>query len=232
MTTDEVLAEVGPRLRRIRKERGATLAGLSEATGISVSTLSRLESGLRKPSLELLLPIAQAHQVPLDELVGAPAVQHGGGQERERRSGTQNVAGIVGMATALDVTVAEREATVQRVGGLRDHLVDQLLRAIPGAFETVPRELKVAGNAHVCVPGVESEALLVLLDDGGVCASAGSSCASGAMEPSHVLTAMGLPSRAISGGLRMTLGRTTTDYEVDLALKVIPDAVAHLRETA
>ncbi|MGW1064192.1 helix-turn-helix domain-containing protein [Streptomyces aureus] len=73
-TTDEVLAEVGPRLRRIRKERGATLAGLSEATGISVSTLSRLESGLRKPSLELLLPIARAHQVPLDELVGAPPV--------------------------------------------------------------------------------------------------------------------------------------------------------------
>ncbi|MET9898956.1 XRE family transcriptional regulator [Streptomyces sp. NPDC006446] len=72
--TDEVLAEVGPRLRRIRKDRGATLAGLSEATGISVSTLSRLESGLRKPSLELLLPIARAHQVPLDELVGAPPV--------------------------------------------------------------------------------------------------------------------------------------------------------------
>lgn len=71
---DEVLAEVGPRLRRIRKERGATLAGLSEATGISVSTLSRLESGLRKPSLELLLPIARAHQVALDELVGAPPV--------------------------------------------------------------------------------------------------------------------------------------------------------------
>lgn len=70
--TDEVLAEVGPRLRRIRKERGATLAGLSAATGISVSTLSRLESGLRRPSLELLLPIARAHQVPLDELVGAP----------------------------------------------------------------------------------------------------------------------------------------------------------------
>ncbi|MDQ0954285.1 transcriptional regulator with XRE-family HTH domain [Streptomyces phaeochromogenes] len=72
--TDDVLAEVGPRLRRIRKERGATLAGLSSATGISVSTLSRLESGLRKPSLELLLPIARAHQVPLDELVGAPQV--------------------------------------------------------------------------------------------------------------------------------------------------------------
>jgi transcriptional regulator with XRE-family HTH domain len=72
---DEVLAEVGPRLRRIRKERGATLAGLSGATGISVSTLSRLESGLRKPSLELLLPIARAHEVALDELVGAPAVR-------------------------------------------------------------------------------------------------------------------------------------------------------------
>ncbi|MFE1881711.1 helix-turn-helix domain-containing protein [Streptomyces diastatochromogenes] len=73
-TTEGVLAGVGPRLRRIRKEREVTLAALSEATGISVSTLSRLESGLRKPSLELLLPIAQAHQVPLDELVGAPPV--------------------------------------------------------------------------------------------------------------------------------------------------------------
>ncbi|MFE9609560.1 helix-turn-helix domain-containing protein [Streptomyces sp. NPDC006012] len=72
--TGEVLAEVGPRLRRIRKERGATLAGLAETTGISVSTLSRLESGLRKPSLELLLPIARAHRVPLDELVGAPPI--------------------------------------------------------------------------------------------------------------------------------------------------------------
>ncbi|MEU9735447.1 XRE family transcriptional regulator [Streptomyces sp. NPDC048002] len=74
MSTEEVLAGVGPRLKQMRKEREVTLAALSEATGISVSTLSRLESGLRKPSLELLLPIAQAHQVPLDELVGAPAV--------------------------------------------------------------------------------------------------------------------------------------------------------------
>ncbi|MEU0970557.1 XRE family transcriptional regulator [Streptomyces sp. NPDC005917] len=74
MTTDDVLAEVGPRLRRLRKEREVTLAALSETTGISVSTLSRLEAGLRKPSLELLLPIAKAHQVPLDELVGAPPV--------------------------------------------------------------------------------------------------------------------------------------------------------------
>ncbi|MEU9150442.1 XRE family transcriptional regulator [Streptomyces sp. NPDC048417] len=74
MTTDDVLAGVGPRLRKLRKEREVTLAALSETTGISVSTLSRLEAGLRKPSLELLLPIAQAHQVPLDELVGAPPV--------------------------------------------------------------------------------------------------------------------------------------------------------------
>lgn len=73
--TKDVLAEVGPRLRRMRKEKGVTLAGLSETTGISVSTLSRLESGLRKPSLELLLPIARAHQVPLDELVGVPSVR-------------------------------------------------------------------------------------------------------------------------------------------------------------
>lgn len=154
---------------------------------------------------------------------------HGGGQERERRSGTQNVAGIVGMAAALTATVIERESLVERVAPLRDRLVDQLLAMVPDGFETGDRASKVAGNAHLCFPGVESEALLVLLDEAGIYASAGASCSSGAMEASHVLLAMGIAPKVAMSSLRLSLGRTTTDHEIELALKVIPDAVRRLR---
>jgi cysteine desulfurase len=156
-------------------------------------------------------------------------IVHGGGQERDRRSGTHNVAGIVGMAAAMRATVDGRDATVARVGLLRDRLADGLLAAIPGTVETGTRDGRVAGSCHVRFPGVESEALLVLLDDAGVCASAGSACASGAMEPSHVLAAMGVPRAEALGSLRLSLGVTTTDDEVDVALKTVPEAVARLR---
>jgi len=99
---------------------------------------------------------------------------------------------------------------------------------VGGARETGDRAAKVAGNCHLRFPGVESETLLVLLDDAGVCASAGSSCASGAMEPSHVLVAMGVPTGEALSSVRLTLGPTTTGADVDLALKVVPDAVARL----
>ena len=153
----------------------------------------------------------------------------GGGQERDRRSGTHNVAGIVGMAAAMEVTVARRAATVARVAPLRDRLADGLLAAVPDSAETGDRDAKVAGNCHVSFAGVESEALLVLLDGAGVCASAGSACTSGAMEPSHVLTAMGVPRERALGSLRLTLGTTTTEADVDLALAAVPEAVARLR---
>jgi cysteine desulfurase len=158
-------------------------------------------------------------------------ILHGGGQEQERRSGTHNLAGIVGMARAMTETVASRAATVERVARLRDRLVDGLLAEVSGAVETGPRDLdrKIAGNAHLRFPGVESESLLILLDDAGVCASAGSACASGAIEPSHVLVAMGVPAGEALGSLRLSLGATTTGDDIDLALKVVPDAVARLR---
>jgi cysteine desulfurase len=160
----------------------------------------------------------------------APIV-HGGGQERERRSGTHNLAGIVGMAAAMAATVASRVVTVDRVRRQRDRLLDGLLAAVPEAVETGARtpDRKIAGNAHVRIPGVESEALLFLLDEAGICASAGSACASGAVEPSHVLTAMGVPRVEALGSLRLSLGTTTTDADVDLALKAVPEAVVRLR---
>jgi cysteine desulfurase len=153
----------------------------------------------------------------------------GGGQERGRRSGTSNVAGIVGMAAALALTTERREATVARLRALRDRLADGLVATVPGLTETGRRDRKVAGSCHVCVDGVESECLLVLLEDRGVCASAASSCSSGAMDPSHVLAAMGVPRERAAGSLRLTLGWTSTDEDVDLALAAVPDAVDQLR---
>jgi cysteine desulfurase len=153
----------------------------------------------------------------------------GGGQERERRSGTQNVAGIVGMAAAAAATVEARKEVVDRVGALRDRLADGLLARVPGAVETGRRAAKVAGNCHVCFEGVEAEALLYLIEQDGVIASAGSSCTSGAQEPSHVLTAMGVPRSLALGAVRLSLGADSTDADVDRALEVVPRAVERLR---
>ena len=152
----------------------------------------------------------------------------GGGQERERRSGTHNVAGIVAFAEALRLTDLERSTEVPRLAALRDRLVDSLVEQV-GAIETVSRHRKVAGSAHVCFEGVENEALLYLLDEAGVCASAASACAAGAMEPSHVLAAMGVPRHVAAGALRLTLGRTTTDDDIDRASTAIVGAVRRLR---
>jgi len=159
--------------------------------------------------------------------------QVGGGQERERRGGTQDVAGIVAMATAIRLTVDQRAATVERVTRLRDRLADGLRAAIPDVLETAApdgdRAGLTAGLCHLCIPGIESEALLFLLEQADVSAAAAASCASGAMEPSHVLAAMGIPRDLAFGSLRLSLGWCSTDAEVDLALEVIPPAVARLR---
>lgn len=154
---------------------------------------------------------------------------HGGGQERDRRSGTHNVAGIAAMAAAMQATVDTRAAAVERAARLRDRLADGLLAAVPGAIETGKRSTKVAGNCHVRFPGVEAEALLLLLDEAGVCAAAGSACAAGAVDPSHVLVAMGLSADEARSSVRLSLGPSTTDDEVDLALEVVPEAVNRLR---
>jgi cysteine desulfurase len=154
----------------------------------------------------------------------------GGGQERERRSGTHNVAGIVAAAVALTQTDAERDPERARLGALRDRLVGILSEGVEGLVETVPPASKVAGSAHVCISGIESEALLFLLDEAGVCASAASACASGAMEPSHVLAAMGVERDLAVGALRLSLGHTTTADDVERGGAAIVDAVRRLRE--
>ncbi len=159
----------------------------------------------------------------------------GGGQERERRGGTQNVAGIAAMAVAATETVAERPTAVPRVAALRDRLADGIRSRVDGVVETgVPagtddRSAKTANLCHLCFEGIESEALLFLLEKDDIMASAASSCASGAMEPSHVLAAMGFDRDLAFGSLRLSLGYDTTDADVDAAIGSVPAAVERLR---
>ena len=153
----------------------------------------------------------------------------GGGQERDRRSGTHNVSGIIATAKALEVTDKTRAEEMVRVTKLRDRLVDEIRAQVDGVLETVPREHRVPGVAHLCFSGLENEALLFLLDQADVYASAASACASGAMEPSHVLEAMGVERSWSNGALRLSLGHTTTDAEIDLAVSAIVSAVNQLR---
>ncbi len=130
---------------------------------------------------------------------------------------------------ALRLIDAERDSEAIRVGMLRDQLVKGLQSQLDGVVETVPTDRKVAGSAHVCIAGVESEALLFLLDEADVCASAASACASGAMEPSHVLRAMGVDRSTAMGALRLSLGHATTEADIDRATDVIVAAVHRLR---
>jgi cysteine desulfurase len=155
----------------------------------------------------------------------------GGGQERGHRSGTTDVASVVATAVALAETDAERSVEVARVASLRDRFLAGLI-AVGGVESTVPTDVSVPGVVHVCVDGVENEAALFLLDEAGVAASAASACASGAMEPSHVLAAMGVERRRATGALRFSLGHTTTAAEVDHAVGAVRDVVARLRDGA
>ncbi len=134
----------------------------------------------------------------------------GGPQERERRAGTQNVAGVVAMAAAAEAAVRDREAASLRVRQLSTRLLDGIARAVPGVHEAVPRDGRIDAICNLGVEGVEAEELLLVLDELGVCASAGSACASGALEPSHVLLAMGHTTEEANRHVRFSLGHATT----------------------
>lgn len=156
----------------------------------------------------------------------------GGGQERDRRSGTHNVAGIVGTAEALVLTHEHRADDIARLTELRARLYSGLSAAPASAVPTVSPDVSVAGIAHVCLGGIESESLLYLLDQRQVCASAASACASGALEPSHVLAAMGIDRTRATGALRLSLGHATSSEDIDTAVPAIQESVAQLQAMA
>ena len=154
----------------------------------------------------------------------------GGGQERERRSGTENIAGIVGLATALELAHAGREAASERCAALRDRIISDVLATIPNASLNGHPTERLPNNINFSFDGVEGESILLGLDMAGVAASSGSACSSGSLEPSHVLLALGQTAEQARSSLRITLGKENTDEEVDYLLGVLQDLVARLRQ--
>ena len=152
----------------------------------------------------------------------------GGGQERGKRGGTENVPGIAAMAAALQESCGILEQESRRLSALRDRLIAGLLTVPQTVLNGDPIQ-RLPGNVNVSFAGIAGESLLLLLDEAGICASSGSACASGSLEPSHVLLAIGRSPQLASASLRLTLGRGTTDEDVDTLLAVIPAAVARLR---
>lgn len=154
----------------------------------------------------------------------------GGGQERQRRSGTENVPGIVGAAVALDLADSERIETGEAVIPLRDIFIEGILERIPGARLNGDRYRRLPNNVNFSFDGVEGEAVLLGLDFAGIYASTQSACSSASIEPSHVLVALGLDADLAVGSLRLTLGRESTEEEVQTTLDVLPGVISRLRE--
>lgn len=164
--------------------------------------------------------------------VSCAPLLHGGGQERDVRSGTPNVAGAVGMATAAGIAVAELAGNAERLGRLRDRLIDGVLTTIPDTVLNGAVTHRLPGNAHFTFAGCEGDSLLMLLDANGIECSTGSACTAGVARASHVLTAMGADPALARGSLRLSLGHTSVDADVDTALTVLPAAVQRARQAA
>jgi len=224
--TLQPVAEIGA----ICRERGVTFH--SDA----VQTVGALEIDVRKLPVDLLS--VNAHKFYGPKGVGAlyvrtgtriATVQTGGGQEKGRRTGTENVAGIVGLGAALRIAAARRAAEFARQAALRDTLIAGIRSRIPDATLTGHPTERLPNNASFCFSGTQGEALVVSLDLEGFSVSSGSACTSGTTDPSHVLLALGLERDLAQGSLRLTLGRSTTEADIDALLVALPPIVARLR---
>lgn len=152
----------------------------------------------------------------------------GGAQERGRRAGTENVAGIVAMAAALKEACANMQKNSQKLINLREKIIAELTK-IPHSRLNGDRERRLPGTINMCFEGIEGEGLLLHLDDKGVCASSGSACTSGSLDPSHVLLAIGLPHEVAHGSLRISLSEYNTEEDADLIIRAVPEVVEYLR---
>ncbi len=160
------------------------------------------------------------------------AILHGGGQQFGIRPGTENVAGAVALGRAVQLAAAEQAALAERLSQLRDALAERLKAAVPDLVIIAEQSGRAPHLLSIAVPGADSEALLMHLDLAGIAASSGSACSTGAVEPSHVLVAMGVPRELALGAIRFSLGRESTMEDVDRAVEVVPPVVAKVRKLA
>lgn len=162
--------------------------------------------------------------------IRAGAFIHGGAQERRKRAGTNNVPGIVGMGKAVELAMAEQKERVAAKVALRDYLIEKMLKEIPYTKLNGHRELRLPNNTNFSFRFIEGEALLILLEQAGICGSSGSACTSGSLDPSHVLLAIGLPHEIAHGSLRLTLSEENTREEMDYVVEKLKAIVQRLRE--
>jgi cysteine desulfurase len=230
--TVEPIAEIAAALVERGRELGRRIPFHTDA----VQGAGQLPLDVRQLGVDLLSISAHKFRGPkgagaLFLRRGTPflAQQTGGGQERNRRAGTENVPGIVGMARALTIAETQRDDFVRHVTGLRDHLFQRCLAEIPGAVRNGPRTPRLPNNANVHFVGVDGQWLLDALDAVGIAASSGSACTTSSWEPSHVLLAMGADQDEAAGSLRVTLGMENTRAEIDFIVDQLARIVPELR---
>jgi len=219
----------------------AAIAQITRSRGVPLVVDAVQTAGLLPLDVEALgcdVLVMSAHKFYGPKGAGAVYVRrgtpiepllHGGGQERGLRAGTEGVAGIVGLARALELATAERDQVVPRLLALRDRLLAGLEERVPGVRLNGHPVQRLPNNVHVSFPGVDGESLLLNLDLGGLAASSGSACTSGSLSPSHVLLAMGMSKELARASLRLTLGKANTAAEVDAAVALIARTVERLR---
>jgi cysteine desulfurase len=156
-------------------------------------------------------------------------IQDGGGQEFKMRAGTHNVSGIVGLGEAIK-SIKYNVSSIKRIQDLRDKLMDGLLNSVPNCKLNGSREKRLPNNVNISFPGAEGEAILLALDIEGIAVSTGSACASGDLEPSHVLVALGLRPEDYHSNIRFSLGKYTTEDEIDRVLEILPGIIERLRK--
>lgn len=155
---------------------------------------------------------------------------HGGAQERKRRAGTENIPGIVGLKKATEIALDTMQVRIEKESQLRDYLMSRVLKEVPYSRVNGSRTNRLPNNVNFCFQFIEGESLLIMLDMKGICASSGSACTSGSLDPSHVLLAIGLPHEIAHGSLRLTLGKETTKEDIDTTIEAIKEIVAKLRD--
>ncbi len=226
------IAEIGSAIAREGERLGRRIYFHTDA----VQAVGAIPVNARALGVDLLS--MSAHKLYGPKGVGALYVRRGtpfepllsgGGQERDRRSGTENVPGIVGLAEAVRLAEAERESAAPRIARLRDRIIEGISERIPDAKLNGHPTRRLPNNVNISFERVEGEPILLGLDFAGICASSGSACSSASLEPSHVLTAIGLPADLAQGSLRITVGKDTTEEDVDYMLDTLADLVSRLR---
>ncbi len=191
-----------------------------DVTAQNIDLLSMTAHKLHGPKGIGLLYVRRG--VPIETLI------HGGAQERGKRAGTENVAGVVGLDAALQIAVDGMEARNKKLAALRDRLIDSLLQ-IERSRINGDRVSRLPNNVNMCFEGIEGESLLLKLDFNGISASSGSACTSGSLDPSHVLLAIGLPHEIAHGSMRLSFSEETTEEDIDYIARVVPEVVTYLR---